>query len=99
MNVVLLLWASLGDQTIKNLPANAGDPGSVSGPGRSSAEGNGYPLWYSCLENPMDGGAWWATVHGLAESDTTETNTPTFSLVPLLSVRKEATDDILKACS
>ena len=41
---------------------NVGDPGSVPGSGRSPREGNGNPLWYFCLENPMDGGAWWATV-------------------------------------
>ena len=46
---------------------NAGDPGSI--PGRSPREGNGNPLPYSCLENPMDRGAQWATVHGVAESD------------------------------
>ena len=51
---------------------NAGDPGSIPGPGKSPGEGNGNPLQYSCLENPMDGGAWWPTVHGVAESDTTE---------------------------
>ena len=57
---------------VKNLPANAGDVDSVSGLGRSPGEGNGNPLQYSCLENPTDRGAWWATVHGVKkESDTT----------------------------
>ena len=49
---------------------NVGDPGSIPGLGRSSGEGNGNPLQYSCLENPMDGGAWWAAVHGVAKSRT-----------------------------
>ena len=48
--------------------SNAGDLGSIPGSGRSLGEGNGNPLQYSCLENPMDGGAWWATVHGVAKS-------------------------------
>ena len=52
--------------------STAGDLGSIPGSGRSSGEGNGNPLQYSCLENPMDGGAWWATVHGIAELDATE---------------------------
>ena len=56
----------------KNLPANAGDTRSIPGSGRSPGEGNGYPLQYSCLGNPMDRGAWWATVHKVAESDTPE---------------------------
>ena len=47
---------------------NAGDLGSIPGLGRSPGEGNGNPLQYSCLENPMDGGAWWATVHGVPKS-------------------------------
>ena len=47
---------------------NTGDPGSIPGLGRSPGEGNGNPLQYSCLENPMDRGAWWATVHGIAKS-------------------------------
>ena len=47
---------------------NAGDPGSIPESGRPPGEGNGNPLLYSCLENPMDGGAWWATVHGVAKS-------------------------------
>ena len=49
---------------------NLGDLGSISGSGRSPAEGNGNPLQYSCLENPMDRGAWQATVHGVAKSQT-----------------------------
>ena len=58
---------------VKNLPANTGgirDAVSISGSGRSPGEGNGNPLQYSCLENPMDRGAWWATVHGVAKSQT-----------------------------
>ena len=51
---------------------SAGDPGSIPGSGRSPGEGNGSPFQYSCLESPMDGGAWWVTVHGVAESDTAE---------------------------
>ena len=47
---------------------NAGDPGSIPGWGKSSGDGNGNPLPYSFLENPTDGGAWWATVHGAAKS-------------------------------
>ena len=49
---------------------NAGDLGLIPGSGRSPGEGNGNPLQYSCLENPMDQGAWWATVHGVAKSQT-----------------------------
>ena len=59
----------LGGSVVKNLPANAGDVGkvgSIPGLGRSPGEGNGNPHQYSYLENPTDGGAWQATVHGLA---------------------------------
>ena len=57
---------------------NVGDQGSVPGLGRFPGEGNGNPLQYSCLENPMDGGAWWATVHeGHKELDTIERLTHT----------------------
>ena len=52
---------------VKNLPANAGDLGSILGWGRFPGEGNGYQLQYSCLGNPMDRGAWWAIVPGVAK--------------------------------
>ena len=47
-----------------------GEPGLIPGSGRSPGEGNGYPLEYSCLENSMDRGAWWATVYGVTMSET-----------------------------
>ena len=56
---------------VKNSPANAGDTGSIPGLGRSPGEGNDYPLQYSCLENPMDREAWWATVYEVAELNVT----------------------------
>ena len=63
---------SLVAQTVKESACNAGDQDSIPGLGRSFGEGNGNPLQYSCLENPMDRGAWRATVHGVTESDTAE---------------------------
>ena len=53
---------------VENQPANTGDLNLIPGSGRSPGEGNGTPLQYSCLENPTDGGAWWAVVHGVAKS-------------------------------
>ena len=53
---------------VKNSPVNAGDMGSVPELGRSPGEGNGNPLQYSYLRNPMDRGAWWAAVHAVAKS-------------------------------
>ena len=55
---------------VKASAYDAGDLGSIPGSGRSSGEGNGNPLQYSCVENPMDGGAWWATIHRVAKSRT-----------------------------
>ena len=52
---------------VKNPAASAGDTGLIPGSGRSPGEGNSNPLQYSCLGNPMDSGAWWATVHGVAK--------------------------------
>ena len=51
-----------GGPVVKNPPADAGDTGLIPGSGRSPGEGNGSPLQYSCLENPMDKGAWWAVL-------------------------------------
>ena len=69
------LWSILGDgmgfpggSEIKASACNVGDWGSIPGLGRSPGEGNGNPLQYSCLENPMDGGAWWATIHGITKN-------------------------------
>ena len=60
----------LGDSVVENLPANIGDAGLIPELGRSPGGGNGNPLQYSCLENSMDRGAWQATVHGFAKSQT-----------------------------
>ena len=70
-----LILGFLGGLVVKNLPANAGatgDTSSIPELGRYPGVRNGHPLWYSCLGNPMDRGAWGATVHGIAkESDMT----------------------------
>ena len=82
MNVSLLKWSDLtighfwysnndmgfpGGSDSRESACNAGDLGSIPGLGRSPGEGNGNPLQYSCLENSIDRGAWWATVHGVTE--------------------------------
>ena len=63
-------WASSGDSDSKESAGNAGDTGSIPGWGRSPGEGNGYPPKYSCLENSVERGAWWATVHGVPKNRT-----------------------------
>ena len=71
---------------VKKMPANARDVGSKLGAGRSPGEENGNPLWYSCLGNPMDRGAWPATLHGVAkELDVTEQQNSNNTVVQLLS--------------
>ena len=68
--VLIIKLEFLGGPDGKESACNAGDLGSIPGSVRSPGEGNGNPLQYSCLENPMDRGAWRATVHGVAESGT-----------------------------
>ena len=74
-HIYSIQWASQVAQVVKNPSTNAGnkrDASSIPGLGRSPGVGNGNPLQYSCLENSMDRKAWWATVHGAAESDRAE---------------------------
>ena len=69
--IVVICISKAGGSDGKESACNAGDPeitGLISGLGRSLGEGNGNPLQYSCLGSPMDRGAWWATVHGVAKS-------------------------------
>ena len=75
--LIILRWPYLhipGDSVVKNPSANAEDMGLVPGSGRSPRWGNGSSLQYSCLDNPMDRGAWWATVHGVTKSQTRLSN-------------------------
>ena len=66
---LIVVWRGFpGGSTGKESTCSVGDLGSIPGLGRSLGEGNGYPLQYSCLENPMDRGAWWATVHEVTKS-------------------------------
>ena len=74
---------------------NVGDPGSIPGLGRSPGEGNGNPLQYSCLENSMDGGAWWATVHGVAKSRTPLSDFTSLHTLKSESVSRSVVSDFL----
>ena len=72
-----------GGSEVKASACNAGDQSLIPGLGRSPGEGNGNPLQYPCLENPMDGGAWWATVHGVTKCRT-RLNNYTFTFIMLV---------------
>ena len=72
-----------GGSEVKASACNVGELGSIPGSERSLGEGNGNPLQYSCLENPMDGGAWWAAVHGVARSLTRLSDFTFFFLIEL----------------
>ena len=67
-------WGFPGGSEGKESACNAGDLGSISGSGSSPGEGNGYPLQYSCLGNPTDRGAWWATVHSITKTQTRQSD-------------------------
>ena len=70
----LFLYLCTGGSEVKNPPAMQEMQVQIPGLGRSSGEVNGYPLQYSCLENSMDRGAWWATVHGVAKPEQLSTH-------------------------
>ena len=67
MGVAMIQWGFPGGSVVTNLPANAGVTVLIPGFRRSLGEGNGNPLQYCCLKNPIDRGAWWATVHGVIQ--------------------------------
>ena len=74
------IWPPGGSE-VKASACNVGDLGSIPGSGRSPGEGNGNPLQYSCLENPMDRRAWWATVHGVPKNWTRLSNLTNFNFI------------------
>ena len=73
-SILLNAVTIFGDSVVENLPANAGDVGSVPGSGKSPRVGNGNPLQHSCLENPMDSEIWWVRVRGVTKSQTQLSN-------------------------
>ena len=85
-----------GGSEVKASASNAGDLGSIPGSGRSPGEGNSNPLQYSCLENLMDGGAWWATVHGITKSRTPLSDF-TFSFTAYMLLSKENRHDKMQS--
>ena len=88
-----------GGLEVKASASSAGDLGSIPGSGRSPGEGNGNPLQYSCLENPVDRGAWWATVHGVAKSWTRLSDFTFFSFLSSQSKRDPLVAQSVKSLS
>ena len=86
---IYVFWGFPGGSKVKAFACNVGDLGLIPGSGRSPGEGNGNPLQYSCLENPMVGGAWWATVHGFqrVRHDWATSLTHSFMYLPLAVLR------------
>ena len=102
--ICICLLGFPGGSEVKASACNAGDLGSIPRWGRSPGEGNGNPLQYSCLENPMDGGAWWATVHGVTKSrtrlsDFTFLSTFTFNILCWWGGKKEDAEAEGTLCS
>ena len=83
LNVDIILFCFSGGSEDKVSAYNAGDPSLIPGSGRSPGEGNGNRFQYSCLGNPIDGGAWWAPVHGMAKELNTTVTTYTFYKINL----------------
>ena len=84
----MYIYGFPGASEVKAIACKERDPGSIPGSGRSPGEGSGNPLQYSCMENPMDGGAWWVTVHGVAKSRTRLSDFTFTSPLPLESPEK-----------
>ena len=83
-------WSSLVAQMVESTCKAGEDPGSIPGLGRSPGEGNGNPLWYSCWENPIDRGAWRATVHRVTKMQLCDFSTPVLKVQCKIPAKDEA---------
>ena len=94
-----ILMGFPGGSEVKASACNAGDLSSITGLGRSPGEGNGNPLQYSCLKNPMDGGAWWATVHRITKNRTRLSDSLQFHFLSFLLFAKCVALPLSSFCS